>query len=174
VTATAYLLKFAWTRIVRHQMVPGTASPDDPTLTDYGAQRRRRSTPPLDGISLRLLRAQHGRCPACGGLLLHAEHEPTTLPEWEQWLTVTRKAVRKKVITTQGVTPGTPDGPVAIQLIHAHCQQRRTAIAVSLAGTLLQPMTQEGPLEPGAVKAARRVLRGPRRSNAPGLPDGTG
>jgi hypothetical protein len=28
-----------------------------------------------------------------------------------------------------------------------------------------------GLLEPGAVKAARRVLRGPRRSNAPGLPD---
>jgi RNA-directed DNA polymerase len=31
----AYLLKFAWTRIVRHQMVMGTASPDDPALTDY-------------------------------------------------------------------------------------------------------------------------------------------
>jgi hypothetical protein len=28
-----------------------------------------------------------------------------------------------------------------------------------------------GLLEPDAVKAARRVLRGPRRSNAPGLPD---
>jgi group II intron reverse transcriptase/maturase len=31
----AYLLKFAWTRIVRHQMVTGTASPDDPILTDH-------------------------------------------------------------------------------------------------------------------------------------------
>jgi RNA-directed DNA polymerase len=31
----AYLLKFAWTRIVRHQMVTGTASPDGPALTDY-------------------------------------------------------------------------------------------------------------------------------------------
>jgi RNA-directed DNA polymerase len=28
-----------------------------------------------------------------------------------------------------------------------------------------------GLLEPGAVKAARRVLRGSRGSNAPGLPD---
>jgi hypothetical protein len=27
------------------------------------------------------------------------------------------------------------------------------------------------PLEPGALKGAHRVLRGPRRSNAPGLPD---
>ena len=32
-------------------------------------------------------------------------------------------------------------------------------------------MTPFGLLEPGAVKVARRVLRGPRRSNAPGLPD---
>jgi RNA-directed DNA polymerase len=30
-----YLRKFAWTPIVRHRMVAGTASPDDPSLTDY-------------------------------------------------------------------------------------------------------------------------------------------
>ena len=40
-----YLRKFAWTPIVRHRMVAGTASPDDPCLTDYWAQRRRRSRP---------------------------------------------------------------------------------------------------------------------------------
>jgi RNA-directed DNA polymerase len=136
----AYLLKFAWTRIVRHQMVPGTASPDDPALSDYSAKRRRKNRPQLDGTSLRLLQAQHGRCPACRGLLLHAEHEPTTLPEWEQWLTVTRKAVRKKAITAQPVTPGGLDDPVALQLGHAHYQQRRSAIAVSLPGKT--PATQ--------------------------------
>ena len=32
-----YLRKFAWTPIVRHRMVAGTASPDDPALTDYWA-----------------------------------------------------------------------------------------------------------------------------------------
>ena len=42
-----YLRKFAWTPIVRHRMVAGTASPDDPALTDYWAQRRRRSKPPV-------------------------------------------------------------------------------------------------------------------------------
>ena len=63
----AYLHKFAWTKIVRHQMVPGTASPDDTTLADYWTERRFRRTPPLDGVSLRLLKAQHGRCPQCGG-----------------------------------------------------------------------------------------------------------
>jgi RNA-directed DNA polymerase len=134
----AYLPKFAWTGIVRHQMVPGTASPDDPTLTDYWARRRRKSSPPLDGISLRLLRAQHGRCPACGGLLLYAEHEPTGLPEWETWLTVTRKAVRKKAIIAQP-EPGTPDDPAALRLIHAHCQQQRTAVAVSIPGRSCSP-----------------------------------
>jgi RNA-directed DNA polymerase len=127
----AYLPKFAWTRIVRHQMVPGTASPDDPTLADYWAKRRRKSTPPLDGLSLRLLWAQHGRCPACGGLLLYAEQEPTGLPEWERWLTVTRKAVRKKAIIAQREA-GTSDDPAALRLIHAHCQERRTAVAVSV------------------------------------------
>lgn len=32
---TPYLVKFSWTNIVRHQMVIGGASPDDPDLTDY-------------------------------------------------------------------------------------------------------------------------------------------
>ena len=34
-----YLRKFAWTPIVRHRMVAGTASPDDPALTAYWAHR---------------------------------------------------------------------------------------------------------------------------------------
>ncbi len=61
----AYLFKFSWTSIVRHQMVPGMASPDDPSLADYWARRRQRSAPPLGGASLRLLKTQHGRCPLC-------------------------------------------------------------------------------------------------------------
>jgi RNA-directed DNA polymerase len=134
----AYLPKLAWTKIVRHQMVPGMASPDDPALADYWARRRRRRSPPLDGLSLRLLQAQHGRCPACGGLLLHAQHEPNGLPEWEQWLTVTRKAVRKKAILAQRET-GTPDDPAVLRLIHAHCQQPRTAVAVSVPGRSCSP-----------------------------------
>lgn len=60
----AYLLRHSWTKIVRHQMVPGMASPDDPDLAEYWARRRRRSTPPLDGVSLGLLKTQHGRCPS--------------------------------------------------------------------------------------------------------------
>lgn len=41
-----YLHKFAW--ILIDPMVAGTASPDDPSLTDYWAQQRRRSKPPMD------------------------------------------------------------------------------------------------------------------------------
>ncbi len=119
-----YLRKFAWTPIVRHRMVAGTASPDDPDLTDYWSQRRRRSNPPMDTAMRRLLHAQHGRCPLCRGLLLHADREPQSPPEWEQWLTATRKAIRRHAVTVWGA--GTPDERVATRLIHAHCHRRLT------------------------------------------------
>ena len=124
----AYLLKHAWTKIVRHQMVPGAASPDDPVLAAYWARRRRRHPPPLDGLSLRLLRTQRGRCPVCDELLLLAHREPQSLPEWELWLAVIRKAVRKQAVTAER-EPGTPDDPVAFRLVHAHCRPRRAANA---------------------------------------------
>src|SRR5258705_9723357 len=103
-------------------MVAGTASPEDPSLTDYWKQRRRRSKPPVGTTTLRLLRAQHGRCPICRGLLLHADHEPQSPREWEQWLTAIRKAVRKHAVTAWGA--GTPDERTATRLIHAHCQRQ--------------------------------------------------
>lgn len=126
----AYLFKFAWTKIVRHQMVKGSASPDNPALADYWTTRRRRNKPPLDRAGLRLLMAQHGRCPLCGDYLLHADREPQSPEQWEQWLAVTRKAVRKQAITADP-GPGTPDEPVALRLLHAHCA-RRTAVRRSM------------------------------------------
>ena len=120
-----YLRKFAWTKIVRHQLVTGTASPDDPSLTEYWAQRRRRSRPSVATATFRLLRAQDGRCPVCQGLLLHADREPQSPQEWEQWFTVIRKALRKHAITA---TPeqGTPDDHAALRLMHTHCHQKIT------------------------------------------------
>jgi RNA-directed DNA polymerase len=120
-----YLRKFAWTPIVRHRMVAGTASPDDPCLPEYWAQRRRRSRPPgMSATTLRLLRVQRGRCPLCQGLLLHADREPQNPREWEQWLTATRTAIRHHAVTVWGA--GTPDERAAIRLIHAHCRRRAT------------------------------------------------
>jgi RNA-directed DNA polymerase len=127
----AYLYKASWTKIVRHQMVPGTASPDDPDLVSYWTTRRQRSAPPVGGVSLRLLKTQHGRCPLCGGFLLHADREPQTPDEWEQWLKVTRRALRKEAITAQQAQPMT-DEPVALHLVHADCRQRHRPNASAL------------------------------------------
>jgi len=115
-----YLRKFAWTPIVRHRMVAGGASVDDPDLADYWARRRRRNS--LLGVTGLLLRAQHGRCPLCRGLLLDADHEPQSPQEWEQWLKVTRMATRKRALIAWG--SGTPDERRATRLIHTYCQRR--------------------------------------------------
>ncbi|MEU8151437.1 group II intron maturase-specific domain-containing protein [Nonomuraea sp. NPDC048901] len=42
-----HLAKFSWTTIVRHQLVTGRASPDDPDLTEYWAKRRRKNQTPI-------------------------------------------------------------------------------------------------------------------------------
>jgi Group II intron, maturase-specific domain len=121
----AYLRKLAWTKIIRHQLVGGTSSPDDPSLTDYWATRRRRGPAPVDRSTLRLLRTQNGRCPLCGDYLLHAEREPQSPQEWEQWLRVTRRAtVKQHIVIRNG--RGTPDEPQP-RLLHAHCHRRHTA-----------------------------------------------
>ncbi|WP_128382279.1 group II intron reverse transcriptase/maturase [Streptomyces cavernae] len=138
----AYLTKFAWIKIVRHQMVPGRASVDDPALAEYWAARRSRNKPPLSPAGLGLLQKQHGRCPLCDGLLLHADREPQSPAEWEQWLKVTRLAVRKHAVTA---IPGhsTPDGTF-LHLIHTRCHRWRGASTGSR--TALQPA--RGPMGP--------------------------
>src|SRR5262249_45807506 len=54
----AYLSNPAWTDIVRHTLVKGRASVDDPDLNQYWAGRRRRVKPPLDSYTVRLLSKQ--------------------------------------------------------------------------------------------------------------------
>lgn len=121
----AYLHKFSWTTIVRHQMVRGTSSPDDPALADYWAERRRKGAPPpLSSTDLRRMKAQDGRCPACGALLLHADREPQSPREWEQWLRVVRMAMAKQHIVGSETFGTTHDN---VRLIHGHCHRRRTA-----------------------------------------------
>lgn len=119
-----YLVKFSWTKIVRHRLVKGRASPDDPALTGYWADRRWRRKPPLGPFVMRLLHAQHGRCPGCGTLLLHADQEPQSPTEWEQWLTAVRKAIRRTALATED---GHPPDDTARCLMHAHCARRHIA-----------------------------------------------
>ncbi|MGI5143800.1 MULTISPECIES: group II intron maturase-specific domain-containing protein [unclassified Streptomyces] len=128
-----FLVKFSWTKIVRHRLVKGRASPDDPALTGYWADRRRRRKPPLGRFVLRLLHAQHGRCPGCGTLLLHADQEPQSPTEWEQWLTAVRKAIRRTALATED---GSPPDDTARCLMHAHCARRRIAARAPGPATL--------------------------------------
>jgi len=129
----AHLARFAWTDIVRHIMVKGGASPDDPALTEYWAERRRKIKPPVDGYTLRLLTRQDGRCPLCGNELLTADQPPESPREWERWwLLVTRKAIAADYLVHHG-RPDPADGDQT-RLVHASCrselrvrQRRNTA-----------------------------------------------
>ena len=119
----AYMLRFAWTKIVRHQMVKGAASPDDPALAEYWAQRRRKAPPPpIDNTSLRLLDLQHGRCSLCGSALLPADDPPQSPLQWEHWLAATRKTVIKVAMREDGTSEETK-----LRLVHAHCHRRHAA-----------------------------------------------
>jgi RNA-directed DNA polymerase len=124
-----YLAKFSWTPIVRHTLVQGRASPDDPALTSYWAARRRRGKPPLGPFLARLLRSQDGRCPACGDLLLHADRPPQSPEEWEQWLTTLRQAIRRTAVTA----PHGPTDDTTRCLMHTQCAKRRHTAARSPA-----------------------------------------
>jgi RNA-directed DNA polymerase len=124
----AYRTKFAWTSIVRHRMVKGGSSPDDPSLAQYWADRRRKGVPPpLDQLSLRLLKMQAGRCPCCGDLLLHADHPPQTPIQWEQWVRVTGKALRKQSLLFRKRDGS--DETSSLRLVHAKCRGSQYAVA---------------------------------------------
>jgi RNA-directed DNA polymerase len=115
----AYLHKFAWTNIVRHQIVDSAASPDDRTLADYWAKRRRKTPPPIDKTSRWLIKAQDGRCAICRDAFLHDDDRPQTPHEWERWLATTRKTITKVVIRGDGA----PDEREP-RLIHDDCRKR--------------------------------------------------
>lgn len=117
----AYLPKIAWTQIVRHVMVPGTASVDDPALAEYWADRRRKKTPPLDRSTLNLLKKQGGRCPLCGENLLAPDREPNSPREWEIWFTATRKALTRHTLIAHRA-----DGTDATCLVHSSCHRQNT------------------------------------------------
>jgi RNA-directed DNA polymerase len=145
-----YLVKFSWTGIDRHVIVKGAASPDDPALTDYWANRRRRSKPPLDDYNLRLLTRQDGLCPLCGDYLLAADQPPESPQQWERWwLRITRKAIAASYLVHHGRS--SPAGHNPTCLVHASChrglqvRERRSQHS--------QPARHHDLLEPGAGKA---------------------
>ena len=124
--SSAHLVKFSWTRIERHIPVKGAASPDDPALSGYWAERRKKVRPPLDAYNLRLLSRQDGQCPLCGDPLLSAGQPPQSPGEWEQWwLHVTRRAIAASYLTHHG-WPRPPHDD-STRLVHASCQRGLSA-----------------------------------------------
>jgi RNA-directed DNA polymerase len=115
-----YLARFAWTRIVRHTMVKGDASPDDPALTEYWARRRAGNSRAVPSRQYRLLAAQGGLCTLCGRLLLDTGQEPQSPQEWEQWLRTANREFRVTRIAS-GREPNPPDGRVGFRLVHVGC-----------------------------------------------------
>jgi RNA-directed DNA polymerase len=125
----AYLPKLAWTGIVRHIPVKGGASPDDPGLAEYWADRRRKVKPPLGEYRRRLLSKQSARCPLCGDTLLSADQPPQSPHDWERWWrNVTRKAIVANYLAHHGV-PG-PTGDVHNRLVHVSCHRAHLAHVV--------------------------------------------
>jgi RNA-directed DNA polymerase len=115
----AWLHKYAWTKIVRHVPVPGRYSPDDPALTQYWADRRRKRRPPQLAPSWeRALRTQHGRCPLCAQPLLHVDDPPDSCTQWESWYRGIRTALAHQAITE------TSRKQTIHRLVHTDCARR--------------------------------------------------
>ena len=114
----AYLHRFAWTNIVRHQIVKHQASPDDPELADYWAWRRHKTPLPINHTAVKLHREQGGRCAICGATFLAATDRPQTPRDWEHWLATTRKTIDVvwDTATTDAAAP---------RLIHLNCNPTR-------------------------------------------------
>jgi RNA-directed DNA polymerase len=68
-----YLLKFSWHNIVRHTLVRGTASPDDPDLREYWWTRQRVNIRHLSAGDVDLANDQDWACPICGMELINGE-----------------------------------------------------------------------------------------------------
>jgi RNA-directed DNA polymerase len=128
----AYLPRPSWTDIVRHILVKGGASPDDPDLTEYWARRRRKVKPPLDSYTVRLLTMQDGRCTLCGEDLLVFDQQPQSPQEWERWhLWVTKKAIQADYLVHHG--PPSVSDDKRTRLVHASCGQRNLRPTVGTA-----------------------------------------
>jgi RNA-directed DNA polymerase len=120
----AYLPKPAWTDIVRHIPVKGRASPDDPALAEYWAQRRQKVKPPLDSYTVRLLSRQDGRCSLCGENLLTPDQPPQSPQGWEYWfLWVTKQAIKADYLVHHD-TPSAARNQ-RTHLVHATCHRSK-------------------------------------------------
>ncbi|MCJ1677337.1 group II intron reverse transcriptase/maturase [Streptomyces sp. APSN-46.1] len=123
----AYLPKFSWTKIVRHAQVKGSASPDNPALSEYWRNRRRKKAPPpMDKLSLYLAYKQKGLCPLCKqALIVGAEYEPDSPREWVNWFAASMKMLHKHHFVYR--RDGGSDEKTNFRLLHAECHRQHHA-----------------------------------------------
>jgi RNA-directed DNA polymerase len=135
----AYLPKPAWTDIVRHTLVKGGSSPDDPALAGYWQQRRQKVKPPLDSYTVRLLSRQDGRCSLCGENLLTRDQPPQSPQGWERWfLQVAKRAITADYLVHHD-TPGAARSK-RTHLVHANCY-RGKQLPRAAENTMVQQKT---------------------------------
>jgi RNA-directed DNA polymerase len=77
-----YLLKFSWFKIVRHELVRGASSPDDPELRDYWWERQKVNAKHLSAGDIDMANDQGWVCRLCGMDLINGEelHRHHTVP----------------------------------------------------------------------------------------------
>ena len=170
----AYLVKFAWTGIVRHYPVKNAASPDDPALIQYWRDRRRRATPPpMDKTSFALAARQKGLCPLCKqALIVGAEYEPDSPRLWIDWFATKKKALNKHHFTYRRDGGSDERGPTFASSTPNATASTTLGDGKRTTTTCLTCEVLAACLSRGAIESlARTVLRGPGRSNAPRLPD---
>jgi RNA-directed DNA polymerase len=102
-----HLLKFAWFPVVRHILVRGRASPDDPGLREYWWGRQKVNARCLSPSDLRLAVAQDWACRFCGMALLNGEE-------------LHRHHIRPRAM-------GGTDSCSNRELVHLYCHQQRHA-----------------------------------------------
>ncbi len=119
-TSGAYLHKYSWTKIVRHVVVTGRASPDDPALTQYWADRRRKQPAPQLAESWNIaLRAQKGLCHLCGNQLLpDTTSRLDSASQAEAWYAALRAGL------TFQARPARDGNRTINRLIHIRCANR--------------------------------------------------
>ncbi|WP_282694497.1 group II intron reverse transcriptase/maturase [Streptomyces sp. CC208A] len=122
-----YLRKFRWTAIVRHVMVKGGSSPDDPELEKYWRSRTQKRLPETESKQiLRLAYRQKGLCTKCGTDLIEgAGFDPDDVNDWARWFTASMRAIHVHHLVYR--SKGGSDRLSNLEVIHAECHRQHHA-----------------------------------------------
>ncbi|MCY0932581.1 group II intron reverse transcriptase/maturase [Streptomyces sp. H27-H1] len=118
-----HVSKFAWTKIVRHTLVKGNASRDDPELTEYWLKRARKRLPQVETKKIVTLAArQKGLCTKCGTDLIEgAGYDPEDVSDWARWFSANSRGIN--VHHTVYRSQGGSDRLSNLEVIHTSCHR---------------------------------------------------